>query len=58
MAQFENASEISISLGRYDELIRTEMKYNLLRNALEDEQGYTDIDKLKKYFGIERKETK
>lgn len=44
---------IEIPLKRYDELIRTETKYNLLRNALEDEVGYyADIEKVKKCFGI------
>lgn len=43
---------IKIPHKRYDELIRAETKYNLLRNALEDEKGYTDIDKIKRCFGI------
>lgn len=43
---------IEIPQGRYDELIRIETKYNLLRNALEDESDYADISKLKKHFGI------
>lgn len=49
---------IEIELKRYDELIRTEMKYNLLRNALEDHEGYSNIDELKKHFGIPAKERK
>lgn len=55
MAQVVQREEpkITISQGRYDELIRTELKYNMLSNALEDETGYTDIDKIKKCFGIE-----
>ena len=55
MARYSEVLTIEIPRGRYDELIRTETKYNLLRNALEDETGYTDIDKIKKCFGIETK---
>ena len=55
MAQINEEKTIEISQGRYDELIRTETKYTLLRNALEDETGYTDIDRIKRCFGIPTK---
>lgn len=45
---------IEIPQARYDDLIRTEVKYNLLRNALEEHEGYTNIDELKKCFGIQK----
>lgn len=47
---------IEIPRGRYDDLIRTETKYNLLRNALEDEPNYADLSVIKRHFGI-RKES-
>ena len=37
---------------RYDELIRAEHRLTMLENALEDMNGYVDIDQLKKLFGI------
>ena len=55
MAQINEVQTIEIPQGRYDDLIRTETKYNLLRNALEDEIGYTDIDRIKRCFGIQTK---
>lgn len=59
MAQYNGEmATIEIPQGRYDDLVRTEVKYNLLKNALEDLNGYTDIDDLKKYFGISAKERK
>lgn len=54
MEQYNEAT-ITIPQGRYDDLIRTEAKYNLLRNALEDREGYINIDDLKKCFGIPNK---
>ena len=54
MTQYNEAT-ITIPQGRYDDLIRSEVKYNLLRNALEDSEGYINIDDLKKYFGIPTK---
>lgn len=49
------SNTIEISQGRYDDLIRTETKYNLLKNALEDYEGYISVTELKKHFGIPRK---
>lgn len=43
---------IALDRARYEDLIRTETKYNLLRNALEDYTGYANIEELKKCFGI------
>lgn len=54
MTQYNEAT-ITIPQERYDNLIRSELKYNLLRNALEDSEGYINIDDLKKYFGIPTK---
>ena len=54
MTQY-NEVTITIPQERYDNLIRSELKYNLLRNALEDSEGYINIDDLKKYFGIPTK---
>lgn len=51
MTQYNEAT-ITIPQGRYDDLIRSEVKYNLLRNALEDSEGYINVDDLKKHFGI------
>lgn len=54
-----NAKTIEIPQLRYDDLIRTEVKFNLLRNALEEHEGYVNINEIKKCFAIHknRKET-
>ena len=58
MAQYSEVFTIEIPQGRYDDLIRAEVKYNLLRNALEEYEGYSNIDELKKCFGIPTKTRK
>lgn len=52
MSQFNKTTTVEISLERYDELIRSEYSLHLLQNALEDMNGYSNIDDLKKHFGI------
>lgn len=48
---------IMVEQSRYDALIRSEMKLNMLMNALEDQGDYVSLEELKKHFGIPRKET-
>lgn len=50
-----NAKTIEIPQMRYDDLIRTEAKFNLLRNALEEHEGYVNINEIKKCFAIPNK---
>ena len=49
---------IEISLIRYDNLIKTEAKYEMIKDALEQEYGFVDIDALKKHLGITKKGSK
>lgn len=44
---------IEITTKRYEQLIAEEKELQLLKNALNSKQGYTDISEIKRIFSVE-----
>ncbi len=47
---------VEIAEGRYAELIAKEERLRLLLATLEKEKGYTDLNPIKKIFGLNKEE--
>lgn len=45
--------EIKVKIERYEELVAKEEKLRLLEEALKAQSGYTDIDTVKRLFGLQ-----